>query len=570
MPDASDIAWFKTQFAADILPKLAGTPFDLDMIAAIACQETGEIWRVLRRKTLPLDRILALCVGDTIDARSVFPKSRADLESAPHGKEMFPIARAALVAMAEHIPGYAGVAKKPNKFCHGYGMFQYDIQFFKTDADYFLQRRYETFEGTFGRCLKELKSCLGKLGWTARTSLTDMEKAAVAITYNRGSFKPSLGLKQGHFDGQRFYGENFFAFLRLAHTVPNPDGAPAVLPTPAPGTAIVTPPAPVTATGATYEVIVTEGTLNVRSTASKDPKAPNKNVIAQLPAGFRVTAVSATATNGFLEIETSLRGALVRGFASKDFLKRVATPAPPPPAPTPAPAPAMPTTGIVAAVLPRKASSVTRRADPANAHSVKESGQPSRTGPTAAQLCADLAKIIDWLAVDNVAHKRYQPTATATFCNIYSHDYCHLAGVYLPRVWWNGPALVQLAQGHAVEPQYGATVDEVRANDLFRWLRDFGQRFGWRQTVSLTELQQEVNGGAVGLIVARRKLEGRSGHIVPVVPETTDHRARRNAAGQVVAPLQSQAGRVNFRYGTGNTDWWKSVEFAESAFWLHA
>jgi len=42
------------------------------------------------------------------------------------------------------------------------------------------------------------------------------------------------------------------------------------------------------------------------------------------------------------------------------------------------------------------------------------------------------------------------------------------------------------------------------------------------------------------------------------------------AAGQVVAPLQSQAGRINFRYGTGNTDWWKSVEFAESAFWLHA
>jgi hypothetical protein len=80
----------------------------------------------------------------------------------------------------------------------------------------------------------------------------------------------------------------------------------------------------------------------------------------------------------------------------------------------------------------------------------------------------------------------------------------------------------------------------------------------------------EVNQGAIGLIVARRREDGKSGHIVAVVPETEDQRARRNTAGDVIAPLQSQAGRSNFRYGTGRLDWWKGNEFADSAFWLHA
>ena len=74
----------------------------------------------------------------------------------------------------------------------------------------------------------------------------------------------------------------------------------------------------------------------------------------------------------------------------------------------------------------------------------------------------------------------------------------------------------------------------------------------------------------IGLIVARRKEDGRSGHIVAVVPETAEFRASRDANGEVTKPLQSQAGVTNFRYGTGRADWWKGAQFAESAFWLHA
>jgi hypothetical protein len=121
-----------------------------------------------------------------------------------------------------------------------------------------------------------------------------------------------------------------------------------------------------------------------------------------------------------------------------------------------------------------------------------------------------------------------------------------------------------------VEPLLGKNIDEQRANDLFRWLRDFGLRFGWRQTGTLTKLQTEVNQGAIGLIVARRVIDGKSGHIVAVVPETGEHQARRNAAGEVIAPLQSQAGATNFRHGTSTLGWWRNAKFAELAFWLHA
>lgn len=130
--------------------------------------------------------------------------------------------------------------------------------------------------------------------------------------------------------------------------------------------------------------------------------------------------------------------------------------------------------------------------------------------------------------------------------------------------------MVELAQGGAVEPKLGATISEVVANELFAWLRDFGTSFGWRSTGTLTKLQMEVDQGAVGVIVARRKEGNRPGHISIVVPEVADWSAKRDATGEVVAPLQSQAGSTNFRFGTGKKDWWRGEQFAEFAFWIHA
>jgi len=562
MPNADDIRWFKTEFLAPIETAVASTPLPADLLVALACQETGYLWAPMRRKGLPTERILALCVGDTLDAdggRQAFPRTRQELLQAPRGAEMFAIARQALVDMAVHVPGYQTVARRATKFCHGFGVFQYDLQYFKSDPDYFLRRDYEHFELSLARCLEELRGALRRLGFEDRDTLSDLEAAQVAIVYNTGSYKPAKGLKQGYNDGQRYYGEAVFDYLRLSRSVAVPS-APATLPDPAPDQAIIALPGVVTAGGPWLRVHTLSGMLRLRRAPEiSDP--PQANVLTNLPDGHLVRALSGRRVKGFMEVETTLAGALLRGFASAKFLVADEEPVEEPPPPPPV-APAV--------SMPRKAGSVTRRRDPASAHSLNEKGQPQRSGDTPPALRQSLAAIIDWLAVDEPAHLRYQPGAGRTFCNLYAHDYCALAGVYLPRVWWTPEALLQWVAGQEVAPQYGLSIEEMRANDLFRWLRGFGRSFGWRQTGTLTKLQTEVNQGAIGLIVARRKEDGRSGHIVAVVPETEEWRARRDGNGEVVAPLQSQAGASNFRRGTGKTGWWTGEEFAEFAFWLHA
>lgn len=233
MPTVADITWFKRSFHQEIGPALAGTPLNLDMLAAIACQETGQIWGRLQRQGLERQEVLSLCVGDTLDApnRSAFPRTRAELVAHPRGREMFGIAREALVNMARHVPGFAGAARNPDKFCRGFGLFQLDLQFFRTEPDYFLNREYETFGNALARCVRELRHGLRKLGRQDRTSITDLEFARAAIVYNTGRFRPSLGLKQGHQgpDG-RFYGEKILHFVLLSKTVPTPGAAPLVAP----------------------------------------------------------------------------------------------------------------------------------------------------------------------------------------------------------------------------------------------------------------------------------------------------------------------------------------------------
>ena len=234
MPNAQDAFWFKSQFQPAIERAIAGTPFSVDMVTAFACQETGEIWPALRRQGLPTSRILELCVGDTIDAsatggRRAFPKSKAELLQSPQGDRMFEIARQGLVDMASHIPAYRGAVSRPDKFCHGFGIFQLDLQFFKAEPDYFLSRRYADFDAALAKCVGEMKSALKRIGWQAKTSLSDAEMAGVAIAYNTGRYDPAKGLKQGYFDGKKYYGENYFAYLQLAKSVhfPAAEAAPS-------------------------------------------------------------------------------------------------------------------------------------------------------------------------------------------------------------------------------------------------------------------------------------------------------------------------------------------------------
>jgi len=214
--------WFKETFQDQIQAGIDGTPFTLDFLTAIAVQETFEIWGNLFSR-LPVDQVLELCVGDTLDTpnRNAFPINKADLLSFERGQEVFDVARAALEAMGEQIAVYHQIAiNHPDKFCHGFGIFQYDIQFCKEDPDYFIGRQWKDFDQALAKCLTELKAAQARAGLSGETELSDEELAHVAIAYNTGRFNPAKGLKQGFQDANgKFYGEMIAQYIATAATV---------------------------------------------------------------------------------------------------------------------------------------------------------------------------------------------------------------------------------------------------------------------------------------------------------------------------------------------------------------
>lgn len=294
---------------------------------------------------------------------------------------------------------------------------------------------------------------------------------------------------------------------------------------------------------ATYTVIASQ--LNLRRT----PGVTTGNLMAALPNGQEVEVRDKT-NAPWWNVDTTFHGTLLNGFVHSSYLKPTAS--------TPA-APAA--SGITAVHLGKNTGAVPGSAN-ARAYPIGDSSAPKRgaTGRPAA-----LAKIITYLDVERGA--RYQPTSSSTYCNIYACDYCYLAGVYLPRVWWLGPALEKLGRGESVDVRYGETVGELNANSLFTWLNGYGPRFGWRRVFDLDAMQTHANAGGVGVICAIRKELNRSGHIAAVVPETTSESAARTA-GSVVRPLQSQAGARNFRYTNGPRAWWQGIEFREFGFFM--
>lgn len=199
------------------------------------------------------------------------------------------------------------------------------------------------------------------------------------------------------------------------------------------------------------------------------------------------------------------------------------------------------------------------------AYPLGEPDRPARSGATPEAKAKSLSYILDWLKVEH--SPRYLPIGSRTEANVYAFDYCYLAGVYLPRVWWSPNAVEKLKQGEYVSPVYGQTVMELTSNGLHDWLSNFGSALGWKRASSLNDLQIAANAGKISLVSARKRdVNSGPGHISIVVPETNSHFAVRSPEGVVIQPLQSWAGGKNFRYATGL--WWEDG-FNPPELWIH-
>jgi hypothetical protein len=129
--------------------------------------------------------------------------------------------------------------------------------------------------------------------------------------------------------------------------------------------------------------------------------------------------------------------------------------------------------------------------------------------------------------------------------------------------------LHQIRDGQKVPVKYGDTIRELNANMLHDWLEDYGLIFGWKRAVNLDVLQAAANNGGVCIIVARRNDLNRSGHITAVVPENDSYQAARNPSGEVLRPVESQAGIKNYRIVTKAKSWWLDARYESFAFWRH-
>ncbi|UQD57753.1 hypothetical protein FLAK523_13235 [Flavobacterium sp. K5-23] len=172
--------------------------------------------------------------------------------------------------------------------------------------------------------------------------------------------------------------------------------------------------------------------------------------------------------------------------------------------------------------------------------------------------------------LDVIKSTRYQRTVEDTYCNVYSYDYCHFSKVYLPTVWWTDASLKKIMEGQEVEAVFEDTVERIYSSAIHDWFIKWGADFGWERILDVDTLQNKVNAnGGVGIICAKRRKKGLSGHIVPVVPETEKNKAYREN-GVVIYPLQSQAGKLNYNYfAKARKEWWKNELYSSHVFYYH-
>jgi hypothetical protein len=150
--------WLMRNFGDAINAATSGTPFDADLVCAIACKETANVW--LRWiDTMTPDEVLARCVFDASgdapnSSRSAFPQNTQAFRDR-FGDE--------LTQMLIEEANRARALRKldPAQWVYkGYGIFQYDLQHIPDDEAFFRGKRWSNMSDCLDRLLRELREKL--------------------------------------------------------------------------------------------------------------------------------------------------------------------------------------------------------------------------------------------------------------------------------------------------------------------------------------------------------------------------------------------------------------------------
>jgi len=144
----------KTNFGEEIRRATANTSFSLDIVCAIACQESAYFWVSLIRR-LSISEILARCVLDASGdvpghPRRPFPENTQAFRS-EYGDAFTDM----LIEEANKTRQLRGMGPK-NWVYKGYGIFQYDLQAVQSDEEFFREKKWYVFTECLDRLMKEL------------------------------------------------------------------------------------------------------------------------------------------------------------------------------------------------------------------------------------------------------------------------------------------------------------------------------------------------------------------------------------------------------------------------------
>ena len=150
------VTWMKTNFNSKITEAVKGTPFTVDAICAIACQETAYFWLSFIGKK-SVDEILARCV---LDASGDFEGTQRS--AFPRNTNVFRLKYSQ--AFTNMLINEANATRKwrgfgPQNWVYkGYGIFQYDLQFVVNNQSFFEQKKWYSIDVCLKNVMVELNS----------------------------------------------------------------------------------------------------------------------------------------------------------------------------------------------------------------------------------------------------------------------------------------------------------------------------------------------------------------------------------------------------------------------------
>ena len=148
------ITWMKKEFTPQMQAAVLNTPFSIDTLCGIACQETAYVWMnwLVQRST---DEILGLCVFDASGdfpgtQRRAFPKNTAVF------REKFGEALTTMLIGEANTSRKVRGLKAAQWVYKGYGIYQYDLQHILEDPDFFKEKLWYSYDECLKKVMKEL------------------------------------------------------------------------------------------------------------------------------------------------------------------------------------------------------------------------------------------------------------------------------------------------------------------------------------------------------------------------------------------------------------------------------